>query len=184
MSYAQHIHHQFTEQMALFESTFEDQSLEKCLAQPGAGGWSALACIEHLNIALHQTVSEIDKAIAKSIAKGHPPSEVYSPGFIGQRFARFLAPRDGKVKRRIRTFKKFKPQIIPGKEEVILNGFREHMQHLEAQIQASTTTSLEKCRVVSLFGPVLKFKLGDCFPITLAHNERHIYQARKALRLP
>lgn len=183
MPYSQHIQHQLTEQIALFEATFEGQPLEKCLAQPGVGSWSALACIEHLNISLDLTLNEIQKALDKSIAKGYPANEQYRPGFIGQRFARFLAPTEGTVRRRVRTFKKFKPQLVPGKEDIILNGFRERMQRLDSQVMISASTDLEKCRVVSNFGPILRFKLGDYFPITLAHNERHIFQARKALQL-
>lgn len=150
---------------------------------PAPGAWSALDCISHLNLAMDVTLKEIDRRMDQALAKGQKPNENYRPGFLGQRFARLLAPKDGDVRRRIKTGKRFQPQVIQGDEHSILDGFRTRIDHLVKQAEASRKVNLNRCRVNSNFGPIIKFKLGDTFPIVLAHNERHIFQARKALQL-
>ncbi len=183
MSYASNIQRQLKDQLQFFEETFEDQTLEHCLLAPAPGAWSALDCISHLNLAMDVTQDEIDKRITRALAKGQRPNEHYRPGFLGQRFARLLAPRDGDVRRRFKTFKRFKPMVRPGTENQILDGFRQRIARLGTQVETSTKVDLNRCRTNSNFGPIVRFKLGDTFPIILAHNERHLIQARKALQL-
>ena len=183
MSYASNIHRQLEDQLTFFEETFKDQSIEHCSTRPGPGAWSALDCIAHLNLTLDVTCNEIDRRIEKALQRGQKPNENYKPGFLGQRFARLLAPKEGDVKRRIKTGKRFTPEQCAESGAAILQGFRERMERVKGQVDASKKVSLNRCRVNSNITPLIKFKLGDTFHIVLAHNERHIFQARKALRV-
>lgn len=182
MSYANNIQRQLQDQLSFFEETFQNQPLDRCMRQPAPGAWSALDCISHLNLAMDVMLKEIDRRIEQAVAKGQKPNENYRPGFIGQRFARLLAPKDGDVRRRIKTGKRFQPQVVPGNEHKVLDDFRNRIDRLGKQAEDSRKVNLNRCRVNSNFGPIVKFKLGDTFPIVLAHNERHIFQARKALQ--
>lgn len=183
MSYSSNIQRQLQDQLKFFEETFQGQQMEHCFRHPAPGAWSAIDCIVHLNLSMDITQDEIDRRISNAINKGQKPNENYRPGFLGQRFARFLAPRDGDVRRRIKTFKRFQPQVKPGTEDLVLEGFRQRIDRLSNQVEKSKLVDLNRCRTNSTFGPIVKFKLGDTFPIILAHNDRHLFQARKALRL-
>ena len=183
MSYANNIHRQLEDQVQFFEETFKGQSIEHCSTRPGPGAWSALDCIAHLNLTLDVTCDEIDRKVNRAIEKGQKPNEIYKPGFLGQRFARLLAPKEGDVKRRIKTTKRYSPEHSNESGQAILQGFRDRMERVKNQVEASKKVSLNRCRINSNVTPLIKFKLGDTFHIVLAHNERHIFQARKALQL-
>ena len=183
MSYAANIERQLSDQLKFFEETFQNQSWDRCRHNPAPGAWNALQCIQHVNMTLDFMIDAIDKGMEKALAAGQQPSEKYRPGFIATRFARLLAPQDGDVKRKVKTSKKFQPEVPAGTEAEVLEGFRTRMERVRQQVETSQKVDLNKCRVNSTISSLLKFKLGDSFPILLAHNERHIFQARKALRI-
>lgn len=182
MSYADRIRKQIQDQKASFELLFYERSEAEMGRRPSSKRWSAFECVEHVNIALRHYIKHIDKGISKSIAKGQAPKEDYRPGFLGERFARFLAPREGIVRNRVKTLPAFRPVVSSNaKGQESLDDFRRMMDHLGDLAARSAMVDLDKTRVASPAGALLRFKLGDAFYIVLAHNERHLLQARKAM---
>lgn len=182
MSYPERIRKQISAQKQVLEDLFQGIDTAQMNRRPSQKRWSALECMEHINMTLRYYNTQIEKSIRQSQAKGQGANEDYRPGFVGERFARWLAPRDGVVKGKIRTFPSFNPQKEASTKGMqVLEDFRQCMDELDALAEAAGKIDLEKTRVRSAMGNILRFKLGDTFPIVLAHNERHLLQARKAL---
>ena len=182
MSYPERIQKQIASQKEVFEDLFQGVEAARMKQRPSPKRWNSLECVEHINMTLRYYISEINKSIGKAKQKGQRPNEDYRPGFVGERFARWLAPRDGVVKGKVRTFPSFNPQKGPSTVGVeVLDEFKLYMDELAGLAAESASVDLDKTRVRSAIGNILRFKLGDAFPIVLAHNERHLLQARKAL---
>lgn len=182
MSYPERIRKQIESQKQLLESLFVGHDLEQLGQRPSPKRWNALECVRHINISLKYYNRQIDKSIAKAKAKGQSPNEEYRPGLIGERFARWLAPRDGVVRRKVPTLSSYNPiGSAEARDLQVVANFNSHMDRLADLAQASSAIDLDKTRVRSPFGNIFRFKLGDAFHIILAHNERHLLQARMAI---
>ncbi|MEO8734696.1 MAG: hypothetical protein ABI373_10230, partial [Flavobacteriales bacterium] len=49
-------------------------------------------------------------------------------------------------------------------------------------LEKALSQGLEGPRITSTLGPVLRFKIGDAFRFTIAHQERHFLQIERALK--
>ena len=138
--------------------------------------WSANQCFEHLVIVQKKYLQNIHLALAKNKS----PSEFFHEGFIGQRFyARMLPITSVSKSSKLKTFKDLQPENSP----LAIDRFLETLSAVENLIAKAQNQNLESTRVTSLIGPMLKFKLGDAYRIVIAHNERHLKQAAKALEI-
>ena len=135
---------------------------------PSEGKWSVKQCFEHLSLTLKYYLTAIDKGLNKSKNSNINPSIYYQPGFIGNWFYHKMMPITSTSKSsKIKTFRKLLPAP---KEESISKFIEVHNQFIQF-INEIPNQNLEKTRVVSLAGPIVKFKLGDAYRIITAHNE-------------
>jgi len=153
------------------KSNSENQLLHKITEDK----WSANQCFEHLTIVQNKYVNNINKALEKS----RNPSEYFKQGFIGAWFYERMLPITSTSKStKTKTFKNLQPENTPD----AIDRFLESLKIVEQLISNALNQNLEKTRVVSLAGPILKFKLGDAYRIVIAHNERHLKQAARSAR--
>lgn len=183
MKYAENIQHQIRSQLKGFEDRLATLPTEMLTGQPAPGSWNALECVEHLNLTLEYYLPQIRKGIARAVSRGQTPNEHFRPGFIGERFARLMRPTDEVVRMRVRTFPRYRPRINGYQKNEVLFRFRDLMEELFVCAGDSQQVDLGKVRVRSAVGNIIRFRLGDLFPVILAHNERHLFQAHKALAL-
>ena len=156
-------------------------SLEELNLKPAPHGWSANECFHHLNLAFQNYLPSIQKSIHKF--KGNPSIE-YRSGFVGDRMIRGMAPSsDGTIpkRRRTKTFKKVNPDHQTKFIEPPIDVFIAHSNDFKAIIDKIDELNLEKIKVKSLAGNIIKFKLGDALQVVHVHNRRHIIQAKNAL---
>ena len=138
--------------------------------------WSANQCFEHLVIVQKKYLQSIHRALAKK----RSPSKFFQEGFIGKRFYERMLPITSVSKSsKLKTFKDLQPENSPQ----AIDRFLETLSEVENLIAKAHNQNLESTRVTSLIGPILKFKLGDAYRIVIAHNERHLKQAAKALEI-
>ncbi len=50
-----------------------------------------------------------------------------------------------------------------------------------AQIKQAGNFDLERLRITSTLGPIIRFKLGDTYRFMVAHDQRHILQMKKVM---
>ncbi len=149
---------------------------------PGPGKWSLIQIYVHLNLAYEAYSDKIDQLLARL-----PDTDTVSPialkGLSGF-FIRSISPRDGKRKWKVKTLPWFRPKAImpqPESQEKVFATFLHNQAHLKAAILASTHKDCRKGRLVSAIGPLIRFRLPDCFEFILSHAERHMIQAEKVI---
>jgi len=169
-----------TDQLAFINGELEGIPTDSLNFRPGKGKWSALECIEHLNLVFELYLPRISKQLKKSRLKF---SDSYSTGFFGDRMVSSMEPKGGEIIYPMKTFRSLKPERSQGNKKIVIAQFQEHMELLNIQMEKSEKIDLGSIRIKSAIGIVFRFKLGDCYRFLLAHNERHLLQCRKALKV-
>lgn len=159
---------------------FADYPPERIRKRPADSAWNAVDCIEHLNRTYDWYLPQIEKSLRQSRPSSHN-NLTYQSGYIGDKMTEGSRPSKGKIRFRMKTFKKFEPHTDDKEVETILNTFRKNQAQFESFIRQAEPYDLGKIRVVSAIGPILRFKLGDCFRFIIAHGERHLLQCAKLL---
>ncbi len=145
---------------------------------PRPDAWSALDCVEHMNLFYDDYLPRAEAAVRQAAPSSNA---TYSSGFFGKMMIDSLRPQQGKRQMKIKTFKKMTPKTDDKPAEPVFAAFFKHHAHLEELLTQATSLNWNKAKVASAIGPILRFKLGDCFRIMLAHTERHLLQAQEAL---
>lgn len=148
-------------------------------AKPSETGWSALECIDHLNRYSEFYIPVFQKAIEKAKNK---TSENYKSGWLGNKMAEDMLPKDGKLKSTMKTFKSKDPSL-DGVYANALIVFIGHQVTLIAILEKSRAIDLGSLRVETTIS-LLKLKLGDALRFFINHEIRHIEQAKKAMHNP
>lgn len=137
--------------------------------------WSVLECIEHLNLYAVFYNKEIK---ARMKASKHSNTDTFKSGFLGNKIASDLLPKEGM--KTMKTFKSKNPIYTKLKKEEVLENFIENQTELLLLLNTAKEKNLTKIKT-SLTIPLLKFRLGDTFRFVIYHNERHMVQAKKIL---
>ncbi len=151
--------------------------------KPSPKKWSILECVEHINTACRHYIPEIRMQISN--APKDLPTDDFRPGILGDYLTKMMQPQaNGKIKGKMKTLAKFEP----GSSTSTLNSadvFDECIQHhkeLLGFIHTSANLNLNKVRVPSAIGPIIRFKLGDCYRFNTAHHQRHLLQAQNVMK--
>jgi hypothetical protein len=143
--------------------------------RPAPDRWSIAECFDHLNLTARQFVPTMDATIADARTRG-----LLSPGpFAYGWFERlFIASNEPPPKRRFRAFKRFRPAA--GKPvAAVMDEFLQWQDRLGERVRQADGLDLRRARRRSPILPLLTWSLGTMFALTLAHERRHIWQARQ-----
>jgi hypothetical protein len=146
---------------------------------PAEGKWSVAQCLEHLNAYNRYYLPAIEKAMT-FLSK--ETNAWFIPGFWGNYFTKMMRPTNVyQVKNRMRAMKDYKP----GHGLNVENTFQEFFQHQERILQLlelARKRDLNSIRVPISISKLIKLKLGDTFRFLIAHEQRHLIQARNAIK--
>lgn len=150
--------------------------------QPSERSWSALQCIEHLNAYYRYYIPVIRGKITNS--RFVDPSEYFTSSPLGR--AVYRSAKLGKVhnvKRSLKSPKDYNPLVNTSLSTD--NSVEEYIKHNEdflVLIEEATKIDMRKTKVPLSLRPVVKLNIGDALLFLAYHNERHIFQAKNALR--
>ena len=151
---------------------------EKELNTPeGPGRWSMLQCLEHINLANEFYVKNIE---TKLEAETLPPaSDMYRGHWKGRIFAKMNAPKPGdEIPMKIKTFKTMDPK--PSLEKAfILDRFYDTHESLIEVIEKTRAINIDKVKIATALGPMVKLRIGEAYRFILAHTQRHMVQLRR-----
>lgn len=143
--------------------------------RPHENSWSALECIEHMNLYHEYYLPEIEKQITSS---NHPTTPEFKAGWFGNYSALNMLPKKkGKVNMPMKTFKNMNPHGQSVKLQV-LDTFISQMKELMSLLEASKEVDLRKTKC-TLTLRWMKFTLGDTLHFMINHNIRHMIQIKK-----
>ena len=159
-------------------------------ARPGPKSWSAIDCVEHVRRANAMYLRHMDRAIDQAEQRKRRPVETFHPGAIGERMRRMLEPRpqapegDGRpgIRARTRTFGSYDPakDATPPDPAATLDRFGEQLDRMTALAERLERVDLH-ARTNTLLGPLLRLRIGDAVRYLVAHADRHLVQAERAI---
>ena len=150
---------------------------KKLLEKPSPDSWCVIEVVEHLNRTFDHYFPKLERAVEKA-----PPAEneTYKRSFLVGFFSDSMKPKKGKRKMKMKTFEFFEPHIN-GDTRQVIDEFLENQEQFNRFIKAGRDRDISKVKVVSAAGPLLKFRLPECFEFLLSHEERHLLQMKEIL---
>lgn len=168
------------EAIQIAKDSFGDLTEEELYWQPTPGQWSVGECLEHLNITFRSYLPKLIKGIEGAKAGS---VETFKTGFFGRMFTDTLRlDENNQPKRKIKTFRGMDAARLPERNAKVREEFNEYMEAFIAQIEKAADVNLNKVKITSFIGPILRFRLGDLFLFVVAHNYRHLIQAQRVLK--
>lgn len=148
--------------------------------QPEPGRWSMSGCFDHLNLsAANLFMPSIDAAIATARAQN-----LKSTGpFVYSAFERWcVKTNDAPAGMRFRAPKRVQP--MPGKPvDEVRAEFLRWQDELGTRLMEADGLDLQRAKHKSPI-PLVKWSLGAYFQLMLAHERRHVWQARLVRQNP
>jgi hypothetical protein len=154
----------------------EDQI--KLAYAPEEGKWSVAQVIEHLNAYGRYYLPAIEKAIA---FKSKDTNQWFVPGWFGNYFTNMMKPKNVyEVKNKMKAPKGYAPTKGVNVESAFKE-FVDQQNKLLQLLEMSRTRDLNTIRIPITLTKLIKLKLGDVFRFLIAHEQRHMIQARNTL---
>ncbi len=170
--------------LEMVQKSFAHLSEDELYQSPTPGQWSVGECLEHLNITFRSYLPKIEKGIQQGIAKGYQATEIFKTGFIGQKFTNsFRLDENNQPIRKVKTLKSFEPRNLIQRNPKVREAFAEYMTTFMAQADEAAQVNLNRIKVTSAIGPLIRFRLGDVFLFINLHNYRHLVQAQRVSQL-
>ncbi len=141
---------------------------------PEPGRWSIGQCFDHLNLIGEAYLPVLDAAIGGARSRGQTAPGPFAYGWIERWFVRSMEPPP---RRRFGARKKFaSTRQLPA--DACLQRFLALQQGLDDRLRQADGLHLRAIKVRSQAAPI-SFSLGSTFGILLAHERRHLWQARE-----
>jgi hypothetical protein len=151
----------------------------KLVYQYDKNTWSVVQVVEHLNAYNRFYLPQIDKALSE---RNDTRNAWFNSGFWGDYFTKMMKPTNVfEVKNRMKAMKKY---TFPNSLNVdtVFDEFMQHQQKLLQLLDASKERDLNVIKVPISISKMIKLKLGDTFRFIIAHEQRHMVQARNTMR--
>jgi hypothetical protein len=155
---------------------FQNMHDHKLLQPAPDGGWSIAQCLDHLNSYGHFYLPHIQAGLAKPQSK--PASDTFTSSWLGSYFTRMMDPVTGKKK-----FKAFKGHIPPPDLDAhaVVAEFIQQQEALLGYLRQARDKDLKAIKIPLSLTKWVQLRLGDVFQFLIAHNERHLVQAKRNL---
>lgn len=147
---------------------------------PPSGGWSIAQCIEHLNVTARMYLPNLDEGIAEAIRRGLYGEGPFRYNWFGRKFVESQEPP---VKRRFKAAKAFAPSPSRPRQEAMA-AFRAYQVQFVDRLRQANGLDLSRARVRSPAFTWLRLPLGSGFALMIAHERRHLLQARNVMNNP
>ena len=146
--------------------------------QPSPESWSVAQCLDHLNATAREYLPMLDEGIADAIRRG-----LYNPGpntynWIGRLMAWIVDP-DTRI--RARAPKGFLPPAGRPRHDVMA-AFRAYQVQYIDRLRQANGLDLARARVASPAARWIRMPLGSGFATMVAHERRHLAQARRVIQ--
>jgi hypothetical protein len=146
---------------------------------PAEGSWSVAQVLEHLNAYNRYYLPAIEKSM---IHISKDTSAWFVPGFWGNYFTKMMMPKNVyEVKNKMKAMKSYSP----GKGlnvEAVFKEFFQHQNKLLQLLDVARRRNMNSIKIPISISKLIRFKLGDTFRFLIAHEQRHMIQARNAIK--
>jgi hypothetical protein len=147
---------------------------------PAPGRWSIGECLEHLNVTARLYWPVIAQAINQAKAQGWMSKGPYKHGWFGKLFVRSAEPP---VKMKFKAPRRFRPPADQPLAQVYPQ-FVSFQDRLLDLICDANGVDLGRPKVQLPATKLIKLTLGQGFGLIMAHERRHLWQARQVKEDP
>ncbi len=145
--------------------------------QPAPDVWSVSQCLDHLNATARQYLPAMDEGVAEAIRRGLYGAGPYSYNWVGRLMVYLNQPPP---RLRASAPKAFQPE--PGRSRHnVMAAFRAYQVQYVDRLHQANGLDLARARIASPVVRWVRMPLGSAFAMTLAHERRHLAQARRVL---
>lgn len=146
---------------------------------PAEGSWSVAQVLEHLNAYNRYYLPAIEKAM---IPISRNTSAWFVPGFWGNYFTKMMMPKNVyEIKNKMKAPKNYSPDKGANVETVFKEFFK-HQHKLLQLLEVSRRRNMNDIKIPISISKLVRLKLGDTFRFLIAHEQRHMIQARNAMK--
>lgn len=150
---------------------------EEVLLKPAEnGGWSIAQCLHHLNSYGDFYLPRLQTAFADQQAAA--VAETFKSTWLGNKFIRMMAPETGRKK--YKAAKIHQPPALLEAQAVVREFIRQQ-EELILLLRQARKADLDSNRIPVSILKWLRLKPGDVLQFLVAHNERHVQQAKRNL---
>jgi uncharacterized damage-inducible protein DinB len=152
--------------------------------RPAEGRWSIAECLVHLNRSVAATLPAFDRAISEGRAKGRT-AQGGAPSHYGWFSRWMIGSMEPPPKRRMKTFPIFAVPV-GGTHTLghVLPEFVAMRDELAERVRRADGLDLRGNRTVSPVTRLLRMPLGAYLQFVIAHDRRHLWQARQVRNAP
>jgi len=143
---------------------------------PAKDSWSIAECLQHLNVGVTKTLPAFDRAIAEGRSKNQLAPGPFRYGWFSRMMVASMEPPP--------KFRMKSPRLI----RVSLGGtyrgadllpqFAAVRDQLAERVRQADGLDLAHVRTISPVNRLLRMPLGAYFDFIIAHDRRHLWQAR------
>ena len=148
--------------------------------EPTPNAWSVARCFEHLNMTARRYLPMLDEGIASAIRRGLYGPGPFSYNWIGRLAAYFV---DAATRFHAEAPTASEPAESRSRQS-IMAAFRAYQVQYVDRLRQANGLDLAKARVPLLSARWVRTPLGSAFVMTVAHERRHLAQARRVTDAP
>jgi hypothetical protein len=149
--------------------------------RPAAGRWTIGECLAHLNLTGQVYLRTVDKGIKQARSEQLFSRGPYRHGLLGRWFLRATEPPVKRVKVKA-------PKVVAPLPEhllaVVAPAFMSLQDAVMQRIREANGLDLGRAKIKSPFLRLLRLSLGQSILAILAHERRHLWQARQVRNDP
>jgi hypothetical protein len=151
----------------------------KMVYAPEPGKWSVVQVLEHLNAYNRHYLPVIERELALVTAD---TNAWFKAGYWGEKFTKMMMPSNVyEVKNKMKTQKRMSfPNSLH--VETVINEFIAGQNKLLQLLERARGKDLAKIHIPISLTKLIKLRLGDTFRFLIAHEQRHMIQARNAVK--
>jgi hypothetical protein len=155
---------------------FNDADKTKMVYPPDPARWSVVQIIEHLNAYNRHYLPAIEKEL--SLLVTDDSSAWFTSGYWGEKFTKMMRPTNVyEIKNKMKTAKKMSfPNSL--NVEKVMKEFAEGQDKILQLLERAKGRDLAKIHIPISLTKLIKLRLGDTFRFLIAHEQRHLIQAR------
>ncbi|GEP95343.1 DinB family protein [Chitinophaga cymbidii] len=159
----------------------KDQPEAVNLQQPASGKWSAVQCLVHLNGYGRYYIPQLQAALQKGEQKQLAARPVFRSSWLGNYFTSLMKPQeDGALRSTMQAPKGYRPAPEADAQAVIAEFVQQQQQLLEL-LDRAEKTDIARLKVPTSLSKFIRLSTGDTLRFLIAHEQRHMLQALRAL---
>lgn len=149
--------------------------------RPAPERWSIAECLDHLNVSMTVTLVAFDRAIVEGRQRGLVGEGPFRYGMMSRMMVWSMEPPVRIKQKRPKAFDAPRGEHAAQR---MLPEFLRVRDEIAARVRGADGLDLARVRVQSLVSRWIRMPLGAYFAFILAHERRHLWQARQVAATP